>query len=152
MTRTPVSVREPVVPTPADIDRARHAVEELGKCLPSGSDVIIEDRAQRMHAVLPVTVVRLLQDILREMAAGNAISLVPIHAELTTQQAADALNVSRPFLIGLLKAGALPYRQVGSHRRIRFEDLMRYKHAIDSRRAATLRQLTAESEELGLYD
>lgn len=152
MSRTAASVREPVVPTPADIDQARHAIEKLAKYLPDGADAIIEDRAQRMHAVLPVTVVRLLQDILREMAAGNAISLVPIHAELTTQQAADALNVSRPFLIGLLKAGELPYRQVGSHRRVRFDDLMRYKRDIDARRAETLRQLTAESEELGLYD
>ena len=152
MTRTASSVREPVVPEPADIDQARQAMEELGKLLPDGSEVVIEARAQRMHAVLPVAAVRLLHDILREMSRGNALSLVPIHAELTTQQAADALNVSRPFLVRLLKAGDLPYRQVGSHRRVRYDDLMRYKHAIDARRAATLRQLTEASEDLGLYD
>ena len=86
------------------------------------------------------------------MAQGHAISLVPMHAELTTQQAADALNVSRPFLVKLLESGALPHRKVGTHRRIRFEDLMRYKHDIDRRRLDTLKRLTEESEALGLYD
>jgi len=151
MNTTAVSVREPVVPEQSDINQARRAIEELAKLAPSGTEFVIEDRAQRMHAVLPVAAVRLLQDILREMAQGHAMSLVPIHAELTTQQAADALNVSRPFLVRLLESGQLPHRKVGSHRRVRFEDLMRYKRAIDERRLATLKQLAAESQDLGLY-
>ena len=102
--------------------------------------------------MLPVAAVRLLQDLLREMAQGHAISLVPMHAELTTQQAADAINVSRPFLVKLLETGALPHRKVGTHRRVRFDDLMRYKHTIDAQRLEALRKLTDESEKLGLYD
>jgi excisionase family DNA binding protein len=86
------------------------------------------------------------------MAQGHAISLVPMHAELTTQQAADALNVSRPFLVKLLETNALPYRKVGTHRRVRYDDLMRYKHTIDAKRLDVLKALTAESEELNLYD
>lgn len=146
------SILEPVVPDRADIDQAREAVEALAGLEPHANEVVVEDKAHRMHAVLPVAAVRLLQDMLREMAQGHAISLVPMHAELTTQQAADALNVSRPFLVKLLESGALPHRKVGTHRRIRFDDLMRYKHDIDRRRLDTLKRLTEESEALGLYD
>lgn len=152
MTTTAKSVLEPVVPGDTDISQAREAVEALAKFELSVSKIVIEDRAHRMHAVLPVAAVRLLQDLLREMAKGHAISLVPMHAELTTQQAADALNVSRPFLVQLLEAGALPFRRVGTHRRIRFDDLMRYRRTIDSKRAETLRKLAEDSEALGLYE
>lgn len=152
MAANPKSVLEPVVPDRADIDQARAAVEALAKFEPRAAEIAIEDAGHRMHAVLPVAAVRLLQDLLREMAQGHAISLVPTHAELTTQQAADALNVSRPFLVKLLETNQLPHRKVGTHRRIRFDDLMRYKQDIDAKRLETLRKLTGESEELGLYD
>ena len=152
MAATAKSVLEPVVPDTTDIDQAREAVEALSRIEPRATELVIDDKAHRVHAVLPVAAVRLLQDLLREMAQGHAISLVPMHAELTTQQAADALNVSRPFLVKLLESGALPHRKVGTHRRIRFDDLMRYKHDIDRRRLDTLKRLTEESEALGLYD
>jgi excisionase family DNA binding protein len=152
MVATAKSILEPIVPDRADIDQAREAVEALAGIEPRATEVVVEDKAHRMHAVLPVAAVRLLQDLLREMAQGHAISLVPLHAELTTQQAADALNVSRPFLVKLLETDQLPHRKVGTHRRIRFDDLMRYKQTIDAQRLETLRKLTEESEELGLYD
>jgi excisionase family DNA binding protein len=152
MTNTARSVVDPVVPDRADIDQAREAIEALARFELRPAEIAIEDAGHRMHAVLPVAAVGLLQDLLREMAQGHAISLVPTHAELTTQQAADALNVSRPFLVKLLESGALPHRKVGTHRRIRFDDLMRYKHAIDAQRRETLKKLTEDSEELGLYD
>jgi len=149
-TTTAKSVLEPVVPDSADIDQARTAAAALAQI--EGTEVVIEDRARRMHAVLPVAAVRLLQNLLREMAQGHAMSLVPMHAELTTQQAADALNVSRPFLVKLLESGELPFRKVGTHRRIRFDDLTRYKRIIDAKRLDALRRLTQESEDLQLYD
>jgi excisionase family DNA binding protein len=89
---------------------------------------------------------------LNQMAQGNSVSLVPIHAELTTQEAADLLNVSRPFLIKKIDAGELPHHKVGKHRRINFNDLMVYKEQVDRAADAALDEIVAISEELGLYD
>ena len=93
---------------------------------------------------------KLLLEILAQMANGKSVTVVPVQAEFTTQQAADLLNVSRPFLIELLEAGALPHRKVGSHRRVRFDDLRRYKQSDDSKRQTVLDQLAAQAQELGM--
>ena len=101
---------------------------------------------------LPASAVVLLLGILRMKAKGLGIALTPLHSELTTGQAADILHVSRPYLVKLLEAGDIPYFKVGKHRRVRREDVMAYKTAIDRRREAVLDELVAESQELGLYD
>ena len=96
---------------------------------------------------MPAGAVSLLMDILEAMAAGRGITLIPENAELTTVQAAEILNVSRPFLIGLLKSKAIPHHKVGKHRRVRMEDVMAYKDRIDREREAVLDQLVAEAQE-----
>jgi excisionase family DNA binding protein len=84
----------------------------------------LKDDRDTDTVALPAAAVRLLLEMLEQMAHGNAAMLLPIQAELTTQQAADLLNVSRPYLVALLEQGALPYRKVGSHRRVRAEDVL----------------------------
>lgn len=101
---------------------------------------------------LPASVFHLLQVAVHHLARGQAVTLVPVDRELTTQQAADLLNISRPYLVKLLEQGAIPYTKTGSHRRIRFTDLMNYKLRRDGQRAGALTHLTQLSQELGLYD
>jgi excisionase family DNA binding protein len=106
----------------------------------------ITDADQDRPIELPAGAVALLMDILEAMAAGRGVTLMPENAELTTVQAAEMLNVSRPFLIKLLDEGAIPHRKVGKHRRIRMEDVMAYKAAIDRDREAVLDQLVGEAQ------
>jgi len=99
---------------------------------------------------LPAAAVRLLVRILEEMARGNAVTVIPVHAELTTQEAADTLNISRPSLIQLLNEGKIAHRRVGTHRRVRFDALMKYKRQADAARRAALAELAAYDQELGI--
>lgn len=99
---------------------------------------------------VPVEAFDLLVEVLTHLANGHGVTVLPVRAELTTQQAADMLNVSRPFVIKLLDSGALPYRKIGSHRRIRLQDLLTYKSLDDARRKAAVDALAAEAQALGL--
>lgn len=110
----------------------------------------IVDGSSREIVKLPAAAVRLLVRILEEMARGNTVALTPVRAELTTQQAADMLNISRPSLIQLLDEGKIGYRRVGTHRRVRFDALMKYKRQADAARRATLTELAAYDQELGI--
>jgi excisionase family DNA binding protein len=101
---------------------------------------------------LPASLLRLLRAMVHHLANGQALTLVPIDKELTTQQAADLLNLSRPYLVKLLEQGALPYTKTGTHRRIRFADVMAFKAHRDAQRAEALTGLTRLSQEIGLYD
>ena len=99
---------------------------------------------------LPPAVSELLLHAVQDLAKGKAVSLVAISKELTTQQAADILYVSRPFLIEQLEKDAIPYRKVGTHRRIMFQDLMAFKLTMDKNRLKSLEELSAIDQELGL--
>jgi excisionase family DNA binding protein len=110
----------------------------------------IIDGASQQTVKIPSAAVRMLVRILEEMASGNAVTLIPVRAELTTQEAAAMLNVSRPSLIQLLDEGKIDYRRVGTHRRVRFEALMNYKRKAEAARRAALAELAAYEQELGI--
>ena len=99
---------------------------------------------------LPTVALRLLLGILEQMARGNAVTLMPVHIELTTQQAAELLNVSRTHLVQLLDEEKIPHRKVGTHRRVRAEDILTYRRETERARSKALYQLTGLDEELGL--
>jgi excisionase family DNA binding protein len=141
----------PLLPSPEDVQRARLSGQKLAALAATGNPLTIQVESAGTPSIeLPAPAVHLLMKILEDMAAGRAVTIVPVKAELTTQQAADFLNVSRPFLIDLLESRKLPFRLVGTHRRIRFEDLTRYKESIDRDRREVLDELAAESQRLGL--
>ena len=120
-----------------------HIWEQQSRC----SFGLVERLGKR--CVFPHRLCEMLVRILEEMAKGDAVTLIPVHTELTTQEAADMLNISRPSLIHLLDEGKLGYRKVGTHRRVRFEALIKLKRQADSDRKAALAELAAYDQELG---
>jgi excisionase family DNA binding protein len=122
---------------------ARHPDE------PADIEVIVEEGEPAL--VLPRAAVTLFAHVLGQLAEGRGVSVVPSQAELTTQQAADLINVSRPYLIGLLDDNKIPYRMVGRHRRITMSDLMAYKRQDDAQRREAADELSNLSEDLELY-
>jgi excisionase family DNA binding protein len=146
---------EPVRPAPGDVNAAVAALPRVRDYLASHPDagvvrLRVDDEPGQEVLTVPRGAVELLARVLTHMASGQGVSVVPADAELTTQQAADLLNVSRPFLIGLLDAGEIGYRLVGTHRRVRAESLLAYLHADDARRAQAADDLTALNQEMGL--
>ncbi len=149
--KTLIRQSEPVIPTENDSRLAAESSRSLASLVKRKGIValIIEGpKGIKKHVALPAVAFRLLLDILAEMGQGNTVTLIPIHAELTTQQAADVLNVSRPFLVQLLDKNEIRCRKVGTHRRILFRDLMDYKHKIDKARLGTLEELSREAQKL----
>ncbi|WP_332607764.1 helix-turn-helix domain-containing protein [Achromobacter sp. ESBL13] len=108
---------------------------------------IFDERNQAHQVELPTSALRLLVDILAELADGNAVKVVPVHAELTTQEAADMLNVSRPHLVKLLEDGVLPFHRTGKHRRVRLADLTQYKEARDRASQEAMAELARQAQE-----
>jgi excisionase family DNA binding protein len=143
-----------VLPLQREVEAAAHGQRALAAYLATKVEtqrIQIFDDQNRAHQVeLPTSALRLLLDILAELADGNAVKVVPVHAELTTQEAADMLNVSRPHLVKLLEEGVLPFHRTGKHRRVRFADLMGYKAQRDQASEAAMAELARQAQELRL--
>ena len=138
------------LPTNAEAHLAKDAARLLASFPSTPLRLRTLDGPQENTLILPATAVRLLARILNEMAHGNAVTLTPVQSELTTQEAAGLLNISRPTVIQLLDRNEIAFRLVGTHRRIRLDSLMQFKRRADADRLAALEELVAYDQELGL--
>ena len=140
------------LPTVAEMEQAKVSSRTLSKY----ADVVRVQLSLRGSngesddLVLPGHVLQILLNVLSEMSRGNAISLIPYHQEISTQEAANLLNVSRPFLVGLLEQNKIPFRKVGAHRRLLLQDLLDYKELIEQSRSQTLDELARLSQDEGM--
>jgi excisionase family DNA binding protein len=140
-------------PTETEVASARQSSRQLQSYLETNQGLALRieaDGRPRELLTVPRGVLKLLSYILAEMAQGNAVTLIPIHAELTTQEAADLLNVSRPYVVRLLEEGQIPFHRVGTHRRMLFRDLMAYKKRNRDERVQALDALAAQAQELDM--
>jgi excisionase family DNA binding protein len=157
MTELAVNMAEISEPTAEDIAAARDAARQLMKVSPASKMVRFrmepKDAAPASEPIdIPRGVFNVIIDLLVQVGNGNAVQLVPVHSELTTQQAADLLNVSRPHLIKLLNSGELEHRMVGTHRKLLAKNVLIYRDKSTEHRRKALRELVALDEEIGVYD
>jgi excisionase family DNA binding protein len=140
------------LPTEEDIAQAREASRQLARMLPDDALALrlVTDDNRHERIAIPPGALRLFVDVLTQLGQGRAVTLLPQRAELTTQEAADYLNVSRPYVVGLIEQNKLPARKVGTRRRIAFEDLVRFDEQDRARRRAALDELARIDQELGL--
>jgi len=138
------------LPTPEEAEKAKKASTFLARNMNKQGGLSLHVKQGTNGAVveLPPAVSRLMLDLLLFISKGEAVTLVPFGAELSTQQAADMLNVSRPFLVKLIENNEVPHYKVGTHRRIRAKDLFAYKQRRDSKRNEALTKLAQLGQEI----
>lgn len=143
-----MNVQAQELPDNESLALARASAEELSRFLGKLPDAErARVRIDGNELILPRKALALLREVLVEMGQGHAVTIVPTHAELTTQQAANILNVSRPYLVKLLEEGGIPFTKTGVHRRIRYRDLMEYRERVQAASRAALKELAAQAQE-----
>lgn len=136
----------PTLPTESEARLAKESSRLLAACIGRGDTARLKVIDGTEEINVPVSALRMLVQILAQMAEGNGVTIMPVHAELTTQQAADFLNVSRPFVVGLIERNELPFRKVGTHRRVQFKDLLEYRNRTLTTSKQALAQLAADAQ------
>lgn len=119
--------------------------------LPGGRVVVLPSGPDQPPIEVPASVVEVLADVLDHVQRGEHVRVIADDEEITTQQAADLLNVSRPYLVGLVDRGEIPSRKVGARRRLKLADVLLYREVEQARRLRAVADLAAEAQELGLY-
>lgn len=146
-----MTIAEIELPSAEVREEAQLALRRLSTLMKSDKPRDVKLRAERDHestnATIPRQAYRLFLEVLAQLAEGNAVTIVPVHAELTTQQAADMLNVSRPYFVRMLERRVIPHHKVGTHRRVYARDVLAYKRSDDQRRRQIARELTELAEE-----
>jgi excisionase family DNA binding protein len=142
-------LERPILPSADDAELAAQASRQLSRAKHEGAELRVQvDGGETLR--LPKAVNELLYLLLTEMAKGNAVTLIPIHAELTTQEAADYLNVSRPYLVRMLEHGKIRFHMVGTHRRVKFSDLEAFRKTAEDERKTVMDELATQAQELGM--
>ena len=143
-----------LLPTDQTMKLATQSQRELAAYLVLDTDVQkiqIVDQHQQSHVIeLPTAALRMLLNILTELSDGNAVKIVPIHAELTTQEAADLLNVSRPHVVKLLEQGHIKFHKVGKHRRVLYADVLAYQQQQKQNSIEAINELMSQTQALGM--
>ena len=142
-------------PTRSEQEAARRSLPALEESLKSLSkkdttEIEIEETAQKI--IVPTMALQLLSRILKNLGEGRPVQIVPIAAEMTTQAAAELLGCSRPHVVKLLEQGRIPFTKIGKHRRVRYEDVMKYRKAMKEAQRQLLKDMMRDDEEAGLYD
>lgn len=142
------------LPTAEEVALAKLSSQKLSAVLETNGEIqdfnVVGKDGETHQVKMPASAVKLMIEVLTQLGQGNSVNITPIHAELTTQEAADILNMSRPTLIKLLDSGDIPHSRTGNRRKVAFVDVMNYKQDIDAKRLAALDELTALDQELGL--
>ncbi len=145
---------ETMTPNATESSLAREASRRLALYLQAKRKlrlgIVLLDKSDDEPVALPPAVLRLVHSILDQLGKGNAVTLLAAEAELTTQEAADLLRVSRPFLVRLLDEGAIPHRKVGKHRRVLLQHLLEYQRQAAAHQRAALDELAAQAQELNM--
>jgi excisionase family DNA binding protein len=143
-----------LLPTDQTMKLATQSQRELAPYLVLDTDVQkiqIVDQHQQSHVIeLPTAALRMLLNILTELSEGNAVKIVPIHAELTTQETADLLNVSRPHVVKLLEQGHIKFHKVGKHRRVLYADVLAYQQQQKQNSIEAMSELMSQAQALGM--
>lgn len=152
MKSTADALMAPIRPSSEDVYLARASASQLSrmKKRPGAVTVTVAKDREAEELTIPGIALDLLEKILEELAQGHAVALAPLEREVSTQTAADLLNVSRPHLIKLLESGAMPFSRVGTHRRVRLADVLDYKARMDEEADRAYRQLVQQGQELGM--
>ncbi|MFY2508858.1 helix-turn-helix domain-containing protein [Vibrio pectenicida] len=142
------------LPSDEEIALARLGSQELSAVMEMNGEaqtINVVDKSGRTHEVtLPSSVLSMMIEMMTQLGQGNSVRITPIHAELTTQEGADMLNMSRPTFIKLLDSEEIPYSRTGNRRKVAYADLMAYKNQLEDNRLAALAELSELDQEMDM--